>query len=230
MFKLLVFDLDGTLVDSREDLAEATNRLIVEYGGHPLHQDAIVGMVGEGVEKLVTRAFAAAQLQQPLPAGALARFLELYAEGLLVHTRAYPGVAEALQTLSHVASLAVLTNKPREMSEEILQGLGLLPFFGQILGGDGPHARKPQPDGLRCLMEDFEVERADTLLVGDSVIDLRTARAAGTCIALARYGFGFRAVSAADLHGDEFIIDRPGELVDVLQDRAPIRGTRSHRP
>ncbi len=226
MFKLIVFDLDGTLVDSRQDLAQATNRLLVERGGRPLEQDVVVHMVGEGVEKLVARAFAAAGVV-PVPPDAVARFVELYGECLLVHTRPYPGVPEALEELSQVAALAVLTNKPREFSETILQGLGLAAFFGDVLGGDGPYARKPAPDGLLRLIDDFDATAEDTLLVGDSAIDLRTARAAGTAIALARYGFGFRDVPRDQLRGDEFIVDAPGDLIGALQDHRP---TGAHRP
>ena len=219
MFSLLVFDLDGTLVDSRQDLAEATNRLILEHGGQPLDQEAVVHMVGEGVEKLVGRAFRAAGLS--VPEGAAPRFLELYGERLLVHTRAYPGVPEALEALAHLTSLAVLTNKPRDLSEAILAGLGLATFFGQVLGGDGPWGRKPDPEGLRRLMSDFDVLVEETLLVGDSKIDLQTARAAGTSIALARYGFGFADLPREQLRGDELLVDTPGELVTVLQDHGP---------
>jgi phosphoglycolate phosphatase len=219
MFSLLVFDLDGTLVDSRQDLAEATNRLILECGGQPLDQDAVVHMVGEGVEKLVGRAFRAAGL--PVPKGAAARFLELYGDRLLVHTRTYPGVPEALEALAHLTSLAVLTNKPRDLSETILLGLGLESFFGQVLGGDGPHARKPDPEGLQRLMNDFDVDPQDTLLVGDSKIDLQTARAGSVSIALARYGFGFPDLPRDQLKGDELLVDTPGELVTILQDYGP---------
>ena len=219
MFSLLVFDLDGTLVDSRQDLAEATNRLILEYGGQPLDQDAVIHMVGEGVEKLVGRAFRAAGLT--VADGAVPRFLELYGDRLLVHTRAYPGVPEALETLAHLTSLAVLTNKPRELSEAILLGLGLEAFFGQVLGGDGPHARKPNAEGLRRLMSDFDVQPQETLLVGDSKVDLQTARAGGTSIALARYGFGFADLPRDQLKGDELLVDAPGELVALLQDHGP---------
>lgn len=225
MFTLFVFDLDGTLVDSRQDLAQATNRLLVEHGARPLDLDAVVHMVGEGVEKLTDRAFAAAGVL-PVPAGAVGRFLELYGESLLVHTRPYAGVPEALEELSHVAGLAVLTNKPRKFSETILHGLGLAAFFGRVLGGDGPHARKPAPEGLLRLITDFDVSVDETLLVGDSAIDLRTARAAGTAIALARYGFGFRDVPRDQLRGDEFIVDAPGDLIGVLQDRRPAGADR----
>lgn len=226
MFKLVVFDLDGTLVDSREDLAQATNRLVIERGGRPLERDAVVHMVGEGVEKLVARAFAAAGLAAA-PADTVARFLEIYGQCLLVHTRPYAGVPEALAEISQVAALAVLTNKPRGFSEAILQGLGLAAFFGDVLGGDGPYARKPAPDGLLRLIADFDSSVDATMLVGDSAIDLRTARAAGTAIALARYGFGFRDVPRDQLRGDEFIVDTPGDLIDILQD---VRPTGAHRP
>jgi phosphoglycolate phosphatase len=219
MFKLVVFDLDGTLVDSRQDLAQATNRLILEYGGQPLDQDAVVHMVGEGAGRLVGRAFAAAGL--PVPEGALERFLELYGERLLVHTRVYPGVAGALAVLSRMASLAVLTNKPRVLSVRVLQGLGLAQFFGQVLGGDGPHARKPDPEGVVQLMEYFEVGAAETLLVGDSAIDLRTARAAGVAVALVRYGFGFCDILPEELHGDELLAGQPSDLPGLLQGPTP---------
>ena len=226
MFKLVVFDLDGTLVDSRQDLAQATNRLLVEHGGESLEQDQVVHMVGEGVERLITRAFTAAGLL-PVPADALGRFLELYSQCLLVHTRAYAGVPEALQELAQVTALAVLTNKPREFSERILQALGLSAFFGDVLGGDGPHARKPAPDGLLRLVEDFDAAVEDTVLVGDSAIDLRTARAAGTAIALARYGFGFRDVPRDLLKGDEIIVDTPGDLIAALQEHRPAGAQQS---
>lgn len=217
MSSLVVFDLDGTLVDSRQDLAQATNRLILEYGAQPLDEDRIVHMVGEGVEKLIGRAFEAAHVGAGA-ARAVPRFLELYGERLLVHTRAYPGVPEALGELSRVAALAVLTNKPRALSETILRGLGLAPFFGRVLGGDGPHARKPDPEGLRVLMQEFGVPADRTLLVGDSAIDLRTSRAAGTALALARWGFGYRDIPRDELRGDEFLVDAPGDLVAILQD------------
>jgi phosphoglycolate phosphatase len=228
VFRLVVFDLDGTLVDSRQDLAQATNRLILEHGGRPLDQDDVVHMVGEGVEKLIARAFAAAGLPA-VPRGAVPRFREIYGACLLVHTRPYAGVPEALDELSHVASLAVLTNKPREFSETILQGLGLSPLFGQLLGGDGPHAKKPDPEGLQRLIGHFDVAVDETLLVGDSLVDLQTARAGGTAIALARYGFGFRDVPRDQLKGDELLVDTPADLIDVLQDHAVLAPPRRGR-
>lgn len=189
---LVVFDLDGTLIDSRRDLADATNALIVERGGAPLPVDDIAGMVGEGVALLVRRAFAAAGLD-PESEGALPRFLHLYGERLLEHTRAYAGVDAVLAALALEYRLAVLTNKPLAATRTILDGLDLARHFQWVLGGDGPLPRKPDPASLRFLMQQAGATTDATVMVGDSPIDLATARAAGTRVVLAAFGFGFRA-------------------------------------
>jgi phosphoglycolate phosphatase len=211
---LIVFDLDGTLIDSRRDLADAANALIVERGGEPLPVDAITAMVGEGAPLLVARALKAARLELDLHS-ALRRFLELYDERLLVHTRLYDGTREALEALAARAALAILTNKPQHPSERIVDGLGIAPFFRWIVGGDTPYGRKPDPGGLAHLMSLGGAEPADTVLVGDSAIDLRTARAAGIRICLVRYGFGFQT-AAAELIGGEAIANDPSELLNIL--------------
>lgn len=211
---LVVFDLDGTLIDSRRDLADSANALIVESGGRPLAVDAIAGMVGEGAPLLVRRALAAAGVTPDLHA-ALRRFLELYDERLLVHTRLYDGTQEALEALSARAPLAILTNKPQRPTERILDGLGIARFFGQVVGGDTAHGRKPDPAGLNHLMTVTAAGRDDTVMVGDSAIDLRTARAAGTRVCLVRYGFGFHT-AAPELSGDERIADSPSQLPTIL--------------
>jgi phosphoglycolate phosphatase len=210
VIRLLVFDLDGTLVDSRRDLADAANALIVEHGGSPLPVEAIAGMVGEGAALLVRRALAAAGVR--LDAGRdLPRFLELYDERLLAHTTLYDGTREALEVLRRRAPLAVLTNKPQHHSDRLLTGIGIASYFRWILGGDTPHGRKPDPSGLNHLMSLARAAPRETLMIGDSVIDLRTARNAGTPICLVRYGFGFRT-TADHLTGDESFIDRPEDL------------------
>ncbi len=132
---LLVFDLDGTLIDSRHDLADAANALIVEGGGQPLPVDAITAMVGEGAPLLVRRALKAAGLDIDIRE-ALPRFLELYDERLLVHTRLYEGTRDALNALAARGPLAVLTNKPQRPTETILEGLGITAFFRWVIGGD----------------------------------------------------------------------------------------------
>lgn len=212
---LLVFDLDGTLIDSRRDLADAANALIVRHGGTPLPVDAIAQMVGNGAALLVRRALTAAGVEAD-PRSMLPEFLELYDERLLRTTRLYDGFPAALETLSGRAALAVLTNKPLAATERILDALGIAAFFGGVLGGDGPLPRKPDPAGLRHLMDAASADPERTVMIGDSRVDLATARAAATRVCLARYGFGFR-VSADDLRGDELFADSPADLPRVLE-------------
>jgi phosphoglycolate phosphatase len=214
----LVFDLDGTLVDSRRDLADAANALIAERGGTPLPVDTVASMVGEGAALLVRRALTAAHVTQvtrdDLDA-ALSRFLVLYDERLLAHTRLYDGTHEALQSLQARVPLALLTNKPQRPTERILDGLGIRAFFTWVVGGDTPHGRKPDPGGLQSLSAAAGATPRQTVMVGDSAIDLRTARAAGTRVCLVRYGFGF-ATAVGELTGDELLVDAPADLVRVL--------------
>jgi phosphoglycolate phosphatase len=212
---LLVFDLDGTLVDSQRDLAVATNRLLGELGGRPLSEEAVAAMVGEGAAVLVRRALAAAGVRTDASV-ALARFLELYESALLVHTRPYTGMVETLEHLASVARLAVLTNKPARATTAVLAGLDLLGYFADVIGGDTPFGRKPDPTGLRELIARAGVAPSATMLIGDSPIDLATARHAGTAICLARYGFGYR-FGDGDFSGDEMFIEWPAQLVDVVR-------------
>jgi phosphoglycolate phosphatase len=214
--RLVVFDLDGTLVDSRRDLADAANAVLASCGARRLPEESIGAMVGEGAAVLVARAFAAAGAPQPVDA--LERFLLAYSQRLLAHTRPYPGVAELLAWLRPRAALAVLTNKPLSQTRELLAGLALAPHFDDesVIGGDGPLPRKPAPDGLLRLCERSGAAPAHALMVGDSAIDLRTARNAGVPVCLARYGFG------AERIGDEarlaqFEILLPGDLIAVFE-------------
>lgn len=209
--RLVVFDLDGTLIDSRRDLADSANALIAERGGQPLPVETIAAMVGEGAALLVRRLITASGIDLDLHQ-ALPRFLELYDERLLVHTRLYDGTREMLESLAGVAPLAILTNKPQRPTERILDGLGIAPMFKWIVGGDTAHGRKPDPAGLAHVIAAAGVGAEETLMVGDSAIDLRTARAAGTRVCLARYGFGFHTASEL-LDGAELIADRPSTIV-----------------
>ena len=214
--RLIVFDLDGTLVDSRRDLAESANALLAEHGCAALPEDAIGRMVGDGAATLVARAFEAAGSVPP--PDALTRFLAIYNSRLLKFTRAYPGIHDALAALGARAQLAVLTNKPRHATWEILDALDLARHFppAQVLGGDGPFPRKPDPAGLHHLIREAAATPGDTTMVGDSVIDWRTARAAGAHVCLARYGFGFEGFPIADLSRDDRLVDQADQLVEVL--------------
>jgi phosphoglycolate phosphatase len=207
---LIVLDLDGTLIDSRRDLADAANALIVERGGRPQPVDAIAGMVGEGAALLVRRAMTAAGLDAG-DASALPRFLELYDERLLVHTQLYGGIRDALETLRGRATLSILTNKPQRATETILGGLDIAGYFRRVVGGDTSHGRKPDPAGLRFLMAEAGASAEETVMVGDSAIDLKTARAAGVQACLVRYGFGFWSVGDL-LQPSDRVAESPGDL------------------
>jgi phosphoglycolate phosphatase len=213
--RLFVFDLDGTLVDSLRDLADSANALLVECGAPPLDQAAIGAMVGDGAAELVARALSAAGV--PPPADALDRFLAIYDTKLTDYTRPYEGITETLDALRQRASLAVLTNKPLAATRRILAALDLTTWFEEdtIFGGDGPFPRKPDPAALLQLCARASVDKDAAMMVGDSAVDWRTARNAGTRICLARYGFGFRGFPQAELREGEHVIDRPADLLTL---------------
>ncbi len=215
MIRLFVFDLDGTLVDSLRDLADSANALLATCGAQQLDETAIGSMVGDGAARLVARALSSAGVRPS--ADALDRFLAIYDTRLLDHTRPYEGIPEALAALSKRASLALLTNKPRTATRKILAGVDLIAFFDEdaMIGGDGPFPRKPDAAGLLHLCARAGVGTAEAMMVGDSVIDWRTAKNAGTRICLARYGFGFRGFPEGELARDDVVIDRPADLLDL---------------
>ncbi|MFL6194333.1 MAG: HAD family hydrolase [Thermoanaerobaculia bacterium] len=184
----LVFDLDGTLIDSRRDITTAINRTRAELGLPPLALERVITMVGEGARLLVERAMGDAVPEDRLDA-VLARYLEHYRDVCLETTRPYPGVPEMLAALGGGYPLALLSNKGEALSRRILDGLGLAGHFREILGGDSLPTRKPDPAGLRVLAERLGVPPRDLLLVGDTWIDAETAQAAGCPFALVEWGF-----------------------------------------
>ena len=212
---LVVFDLDGTLVDSHQDLAAAANTLVTGLGGTPLTDGQVVAMVGEGAAVLVRRALSAAGLA-PDTAGALDRFLAIYDGCLLERTRPYPGTVDTLTALRRRHRLGVLTNKPARATQRILDGLDLSPFFDIVVGGDSPFGRKPDPAGLLHIVRRCGASPAATLMVGDSPVDRETARRAGTGICLARFGFGY-TFREEDLDGTEIIVDDPSDVARLME-------------
>jgi phosphoglycolate phosphatase len=213
---LAIFDLDGTLIDSRRDLADSANDMLASYGAAPLDEDDVASMVGCGAATLVKRVVAAARIDARLDQ-ALERFLAAYDERLIRHTRPYAGVPLALDELrSYGVAMALLTNKPREQSVKILEAFALSGYFQWVVGGDGPWPRKPSPEGVRFLMSQAAAGPSETVLVGDSAVDLQTSRNAGVRICLARYGFGFADLAAADLNGAETLVDSPSEIAGAL--------------
>jgi phosphoglycolate phosphatase len=208
--RLIAFDLDGTLIDSRRDLADSANQLLGELGAAPLSEDAIGRMVGEGARVLVQRALTAAGLAET-PA-ALPRFLEIYDTRLLNHTQVYEGVADAVRLARQHARVSVLTNKPGKPSEKILEALGIGDLFADVIGGDSPFGRKPDPAGLLELMKRAGATADTTLMVGDSAIDHETARRASVRCCLTAYGYGYETFPADRLTGDEWIVRSAQEL------------------
>ncbi len=215
--RFVVFDLDGTLIDSIGDLAVAVSRLVGERGGRRLDVREVSGMVGEGAELLIARAFEAsgakgsAREAQP-------RFLEIYDALLPGTTCAYPGVPEMLDALDAVVPLAVLTNKPTGATRKILSMLDLERRFRAVIGGDGPYGRKPAPEGLLHLIAEAGVNASDTLVVGDSTINLLTAQAGSARVCLVRYGFGFAALDPTKLGGNEAFADSPAEVAALVME------------
>ena len=213
MTRLLVFDLDGTLVDSSRDIAAATNAAIrrLAPGAAEIPLEVILSFVGEGAGILVERSLRHAGLgltaDEVLPV-----YVECYAERLLDTTRLYPGVEEALDALAGPA-LAVLTNKPGDFSRRILEGLGVARCFARILGAGDVPSRKPDPGGLLRLMADAEAAPRETWMVGDSATDVAVARAAGVRVAGVTWGFQPAALRAA---APDRLIARPLDLASLL--------------
>ena len=210
---LLIFDLDGTLIDSRLDLANAVNATRAHMGMEPLANEQVYAYVGNGAPVLIRRALGeqtgAADLEK-----ALAFFLEFYRHHDLDHTVLYPGVKEALDRMRAAGKrMAVLTNKPVRMSRHILEGLGVGEHFFQIYGGNSFEHKKPHPMGVEALMLEAGVGKSDTLMVGDSSVDVQTARNAGIpCCGLT---YGFQPETLVDPAPD-LLFDRMDQLADWL--------------
>ena len=217
--KLLIFDLDGTLIDSKLDLAHAVNATRAHMGMPALEHERVYSYVGNGAPVLIRRALGeeATELQVE---EALEFFLEYYREHPLDFTRLYPGVRESLERLGQAGKqMAVLTNKPVRISRAILAGLGVQDFFFRIYGGNSFEFKKPHPVGVEALMRETGVGRDATLMVGDSSVDVETARNAG--IACCGVTYGFQPESLADPAPDR-LVDRMEDLADwVLAGNRP---------
>src|SRR5205807_1815583 len=209
--RALIFDLDGTLIDSKQDLIRSVNAMLVEMGHKTLPEDTISGYIGHGAPVLISRALGNGATEEERER-ALKFFLAHYEEHKLDSTRAYAGVAEALEGLREFP-MAVLTNKPVRVSRRILEGLGLAKYFRAVYGGNSFETKKPDPLGARKILEELSTAPAEAVMVGDSEVDVQTARNAGTLAVAVNYGFGThdRAVYPADIY-----LDRLTELADLL--------------
>lgn len=205
---IIVFDLDGTLIDSARDISESISELVESYGAAPLPMPEVVNMVGDGAPILVTRALKHSGIDVP-PREALARYLAIYDRRLMNHTTPYDGIVEVLGVLLRRGPLAVLTNKPLGPSIGILEALGLRGYFARIIGGDSEYGRKPDPAGLLALQA---LAPGDQLvMIGDSPADWKAADAANVPFVFARYGFGAGKFGATP-PDTELVIDHAREL------------------
>ena len=217
MPRLVVFDLDGTLVDSAGDIAAAVNAALARLSpaSPPLPLAQVKGFVGDGARTLIERVLRH-QRSALEPDVVLPVYLECYRERLLATTRLYPGIEEALDGLAAKgATLAVLTNKPGDMSRTLLDGLGVAPRFARVWGGGDTGARKPDPAGLMALAAELDAPLASTWMVGDSAIDVKTARAAGARAAGVAWGFDSNALRTAK---PDMFVENPQELVRLIDD------------
>ncbi|HVL72491.1 MAG TPA: phosphoglycolate phosphatase [Beijerinckiaceae bacterium] len=212
--RAVLFDLDGTLVDSAEDLREALNRLLAEEGLRAVGLAEIKGMIGDGGTKLLERALAATGGDPGRAAALLPRFLSLYEGHAARRTRPYPGVVETLERLATAGlRLGCVTNKPSAATAEILQALGLARFFGAVVGGDVLPRRKPHPDQLLHAAEALGVAPSETVMVGDNYHDVAAARAAGMGALAVTYGYSH--VPHAELGADR-LLDRFEDVLAAL--------------
>jgi len=219
--KALLFDLDGTLIDSKRDLVQSVNATLREMGRAELPEDLVASYVGSGAPILISRALggAACAAEQQ---SALEFFLAHYDQHKLDFTREYPGVRETLEKLRGVP-MAVLTNKPVNVSVRILEGLGLAGFFRAIYGGNSFATKKPDPLGANTILSEMGIAAAQAAMVGDSEVDVQTARNAGTISAIVNFGFGThdREMYPADIY-----LDRMEELLPLVSDGVSPRGSR----
>lgn len=204
--KAVVFDLDGTLIDSKRDLALAMNATLKHLGRKEIEAERIYSYIGGGVQLLVKRALAEGASDEEIERG-MAYFLEYYRAHMLDNTVPYPGVREALDKLSG-RQLAVLTNKPVKFSKLILNGLGMSAYFRYVYGGNSFEKKKPDPVGLNTLLREFGAGPRETMMVGDSDVDIQTARNAGTWACGVTYGMGSAKLPASE----------PDLLLDSLED------------
>lgn len=209
---LIIFDLDGTLIDSSRDLAISTNATRAHFNLPPLDQHVINSYVGNGAPVLVRKAMEDADDQTVTIA--LAYFLRYYRMHSLEHTRLYQGIREVVDQLSARGHLlAVLTNKPVKISSDILAALDISQRFCCIYGGDSLPNKKPQPDGILRIVKENGVSLPQTLMVGDSKVDIETARNAG--VRSCGVGWGFQPETFREAQPD-FLIDQPDALIPLI--------------
>jgi phosphoglycolate phosphatase len=216
--KLVIFDLDGTLIDSRLDLVHSVNAALRHIGRTELPDDVIASYVGDGAPVLIQRALGGETVDESLIRKGLEFFLSYYREHKLDHTTVYEGIAGALAAIQNDSNgsprkLAVLSNKPVIPSRAIVDALGLGGFFTQVYGGNSFATKKPDPEGARKLLEENRVSAEQAVIVGDSHTDIETGHNAGLWTVAVTYGF---APHTLDGVSPDVTVDHPAELTAVL--------------
>jgi phosphoglycolate phosphatase len=230
--QLVIFDLDGTLIDSRLDLVHSVNAALRHIGRPELPDDVIASYVGDGAPILIQRALGGEAVDEALVRKGLEFFLSYYREHKLDHTTVYAGITEALAAIQNSVDpsktgssntslpkngtprkMAVLSNKPVVPSRAIVEALGLGRFFSQIYGGNSFASKKPDPEGARKLLEEYGAQPQQAAIVGDSHVDVSTGRNAGMVTIGVTYGF---APHTLQNHPPDVLVDHPSELAELF--------------
>ena len=216
--RLVIFDLDGTLIDSRLDLVHSVNAALRHINRPALPDDVIAGYVGDGAPILIQRALGGEAVDEALVRKGLEFFLTYYRAHKLDHTTVYPGIQQALAAIQNSGNgvprkMAVLTNKPVNPSRAIVDALGLGRYFSQVYGGNSFATKKPDPEGALKLVSESGVRPDQTAMVGDSHVDIRTGHNAGLWTVAVTYGF---APHTLEVETPDVVVDHPSELAEVF--------------
>jgi phosphoglycolate phosphatase len=216
--KLVIFDLDGTLIDSRLDLVHSVNAALRHIGRNELPDDVIASYVGDGAPILIQRALGGEIVDEALVRKGLEFFLSYYRAHKLDHTTVYAGIEQSLKIIQDgtngmARKMAVLSNKPVVPSRAIVEALGLGGFFTQVYGGNSFATKKPDPEGARKLLEESGVRPEDAAIVGDSHTDVETGRNAGLWTVGVTYGFAPQTLADSS---PDVVVDHPEELATVF--------------
>ena len=218
----IVWDLDGTLVDSAPDLASALNTLLIEQGQHTHSVDNVRPMIGHGVAKLVERGFraAGAPLDEASLEKLMPRFMEIYTACATEQTHLIRGARSVLEHFYHAGvKQGICTNKPEGVSRQILQSLDIAGFFNSVIGGDSTAARKPDPLPLETCLGELGVNAVDALMIGDSGADVGAAKAAGVPVALVPDGY---TGEPAESLGADYVVESLAKIKEIIPSPPPM--------
>ncbi len=207
--ELIIFDLDGTLVDSSMDITNALNYAITPYGFKPLTVEDTIKMVGEGLTRLIEKILG--DNNTPIKDAVLDRFIKYYSEHLADFTRPYQGVIKTLEMLGGYKK-AIISNKRESLSKKLLEQLGLIKFFDVVLGSDSAPEKKPSPAPVKKVLEILGIEPHRAIIVGDSDFDIEAGKGAGLITVAVTYGYRNREM----LKDADFLIDSMGELLTLI--------------